>query len=288
MTRNDEGRLGTKMAPAELPVVPESKEKEGSTFSFAVPTEFVELPSKGRFYNENHSLHNKEFAEIKFMTAKEEDILASRSLLKRGIAIDRFLKSVLIDKSINIEDLLLGDKNAIMVAARITGYGEQYETKVACPSCATSVEHSFNLEDKVVNAGGLECVDEDLGITQNLNTFVIPLPRTKVDAEVKLLFSSDETKLTQLTEKKRKNKLPEAPLTDQLKSFIISVNGKTESAIIAEFVESMPAIDSKFLRAVYGKLTPHVDLTQEFQCESCGFTEDMEVPFTADFFWSRR
>tara|TARA_Y100000310_G_scaffold98156_1_gene95845 strand:+ start:13349 stop:14209 length:861 start_codon:yes stop_codon:yes gene_type:complete len=286
MTRNNEDRLGAKKPDANPPVV-SSDDGRGEGFSFAVPTDFVELPSGGRFYDEEHPLHDKEFVEIKFMTAREEDILSSRSLLKKGVAIDRMLKNILVDKAIDVDNLLIGDKNAIIIAARVTGYGEDYETKVVCPSCASSVEHNFNLGEKEISRGGLECVEEGLGIVQNANTFTIPLPKTKVDVEVRLLCSKDETKLAKLAESKKKNKLPEAPLTDQLKSFIISVNGRPESALIAEFIDVLPAIDSKYLRNIYGKLTPHVDLAQEFQCEVCDFVENMEVPFTTDFFWSR-
>ena len=88
----------------------------GGQLNFASPTEFVELPSRGRFYPPSHPLHNKETVEIKFMTAKEEDILTSKALIKKGIAVDRMLQSLIVDKSIKVEDLLVGDKNALVVA----------------------------------------------------------------------------------------------------------------------------------------------------------------------------
>ena len=102
----------------------------GSQFNWALPTEFVELPSKGRFYPPGHPLHNETTVEIKYMTAKEEDILTDRALLKKGIAIDRVLENLIVDQRVKLDDLLIGDKNAILVKARTTGYGSEYETRV--------------------------------------------------------------------------------------------------------------------------------------------------------------
>ena len=110
---------GTTNAPANTPA-----------FNWATPTEFVKLPSGGIFYPEGHSLYNIEMVELRYMTAKEEDILTSRSLLKEGLALDRMLQNLLVDPSINVGDLLVGDKNALLVAARRTGYGALYETEV--------------------------------------------------------------------------------------------------------------------------------------------------------------
>ena len=281
MSRNNEDRLGVKHPDTPSPLATDS-----SGFSFTAPTEFVELPSKGKFYPENHPLHNKDVIEIKFMTAKEEDILTSVSLLKKGLAIERFIQSIIVDKSIDVNSLLVGDKNAITVAGRITGYCEEYETKIPCPACQSTVEYGFNLEDKVVNEGGIDAAP-DLGIELEGNEFVIPLPKTKLHVGVKFLDGNDEKALAQLAEKKKKHKLPETNLTDQLKAIITSVSGERDGAAIAQFVENMPALDSRFLRGIYAKITPNIDLTQEFSCSKCGHTDDLEVPFTADFFWSK-
>jgi hypothetical protein len=121
MTRNNDERTGAKSAPDAPSVVLNKQAAE--TFNFSVPTEFVDMPSKGKYYPKEHPFHNKESVEIKFMTAKEEDILTSRALLKKGIAIDRMLQSILME-NVDVDSLLVGDKNALVVAARITGYGE--------------------------------------------------------------------------------------------------------------------------------------------------------------------
>ena len=117
MARNRE-RLGASNVQAEPPA-PTTNSNEG-LMSFVVPTEFVELPSGGRYYPQGHPLHNQETIEIKHMTAREEDLLTSRALLKKGLALDRLLESVIIDKKIRASDLLVGDRNAILISTRIS------------------------------------------------------------------------------------------------------------------------------------------------------------------------
>ena len=114
-------RDNSKRVSAAADPVPTAVDETRPSLDFSTPTELVDLPSKGRFYPEGHPLHNAETIEIKFMTAKDEDIITSRTLLKKGIVIDRLLQSVIVNKSINVQDLLIGDKNAIVVATRITG-----------------------------------------------------------------------------------------------------------------------------------------------------------------------
>ena len=141
--RNNEERSGAREVAAETP----PQAQMANPLSFVVPTEFVDLPTKGRFYPEGHPLHNVEEIEIKFMTAKEEDILTSRSLLKKGVAIEKMLQNLVMDKSIDVESLFVGDRNAILVAARISGYGPEYKTSITCPACATTQTYEFDLQE---------------------------------------------------------------------------------------------------------------------------------------------
>tara|TARA_Y100001973_G_scaffold106623_1_gene185905 strand:+ start:1233 stop:2156 length:924 start_codon:yes stop_codon:yes gene_type:complete len=259
--------------------------------SFVVPTEFVDLPSEGRYYPEGHPLHKVDTMEIRFMTAKEEDILTSKSLLKKGIAIDRFLTSIIVDRSINVESMLVGDKNALLVAARGSGYGTEYNTKVQCPACAETQEYEFDLTNTCMmgyhteifrNSGYADAV------TENENgTFDITLPKSNVTVSVRLLVGADEQKLAKNMKHKSKLTGHETMLTDQFRTYIVAVNGSTAQRDINTFVNAMPALDSRFLRTTYQGIAPNIDLTQHFSCESCGFEQDMEVPFTADFFWPK-
>jgi hypothetical protein len=277
--RNNKDRLA---APATPAPVEASDEHKGGLFDFVNPTEFVELPTKGKFYPEGHPLQSKEVVEIRFMTAKEEDILTSRTLLKNGLAIDRLISSILIDKSIDVKTLYVADKNAIMVASRITGFGPDYTTKMTCPACATSITHTFDLNECRPYYGS-----EELEFGSN-GTFTTVLPRTKVSAEIKLLNASEEAKLNKLAENKIKKKLPETTLTDQLKAIIVSLNGETKRSLINKFVDVMPAQDSRFLRKEYMKAAPSVEMKNDFTCSSCGHEQEVDIPLTVDFFWSNR
>jgi hypothetical protein len=274
-------------APAPMAAVMGQQEAPAApTLNWTTPTEMVELPSKGLFYPEGHPLHNQGTVEIRYMTAKEEDILTSKALLKQGVAIDRMLQNLLADKTINVNSLLVGDKNALIVAARITGYGPEYETKVTCPSCSETTEYTFSLEDeKTVNVNeGMQKNNVTFSETGNL---LVELPTSKVMIEFRMLTGADEIKLAKEAERKAKKKLDQSMLTDQFKSYIVSVNGDNSAFSIASFVQAMPARDSRHLRQCYASCVPNIDLRQVFDCSECGYNSDMEVPLTADFFWPR-
>ena len=248
---------------------------------FVAPTELVELPSKGLLYPEGHPLHNQEEIEIKLMTAKEEDILVNKSLLKKGVALDRMLQSIIVNKKIKLDDLLVSDKNALIIAARISAYGADYNAQVTCPNCGVVSDYSFDLEEKELKYL-YEHDRDDIRNNENGN-FLVTLPKTKVEVEFRLLRGVDEKALIQ---KNKKNK-GVISLTDQFKTFIVSVNGVTDQNTLSQFIEVMPAYDSKFLRLAYADVLPSVDLKQYFECSECDHSQDMEVPFTVEFFWPR-
>jgi hypothetical protein len=280
--RNNEQRLAVDQ-PASVSTE-QKEDKKADLLSFLSPTHFVDLPSKGRFYPPEHPLYNKDTAEIRFMTAKEEDILTSKSLLKKGVAIDRMIESVLVDKNIKLEDLLIGDKNALIVGARVTGYGESYETKVQCPACGTHVRHEFHLDEVKTTFPAPE-IEEQLKKTR---TFKTKLPITKFEVEMRLLKGSDEKVLSTIAEQKKASKLEESTMSDQLRLLVVSVNGIADKQIVQKFIDMCPAGDAKHIRKLYADNVPNVDMTQRFTCRSCDAEMDMEVPFTADFFWSGR
>ncbi len=275
--RNNQDRFAAASAPdaVEAPT-----EAPTGLFGYVRPTEFVDLPTKGRFYPEGSPVRGKERLEINYMTAKEEDILTSRSLLQNGLAMDRLISSVLVDKSIDVSDLYVADKNAIMIAARITGFGADYETKMSCPACSKVSKYAFDLNECKPHYGS-----EDLELSSD-GRFKVELPVTKVTAEVKILNAKEEEYLTKLAANKAKKNLPETSLTDQLKAIVISLNNETDRSTIGRFIDIMPARDSRFLRKEYAKAAPGVEMKNHFVCSSCGHEQEVEIPLTVDFFWS--
>jgi len=280
--RNNEERFGAVAQVDSAPSLVETTSNNSNALNFVAPTDFVELPSKGQFYPEDHPLHNKEHLEIRQMTAKDEDILTSRSLLKKGVAIERLLENLIVDKTINIAELLVGDKNAIMIRARISAYGDLYETKIQCPYCTSLNSHEFNLEDIKPKE-----FKKSLATSTKNGAFTIELPTSKVKVEVRFLTGEDEARLLAVSEKKKQHNLLDNSVTDQMKSFIVSVNNVTDRGEVYSFVDNMLAKDSRYLRNTYIDLVPNIELTQNFKCQSCSTEMDMEVPFTTDFFWPK-
>ncbi len=256
------------------------------SLDFATPTELVDLPSKGKFYSEGHPLYNQETIEIKYMTARDEDILTSPSLLKKGVAIDRFLQNVIRNQRINVGSLLTGDKNAILVASRINGFGADYTTKVTCPNCATVCEYTFDL-DEVEQYDGQDLENYNIVPTES-GTFIVKLPRTQFDVEVRLLTSKDENELAAKMQATKKRATIETNLTDQLKKVIVSINGVEDIQAIHKVVNNLPAFDSRYLRGAFVKASPGLDMTQQFDCPACGFEKEVNIPLTVDFFWSKQ
>ena len=280
MSRNNEDRLGIKDEGQTPPILTASDST--SPLQFVAPTEFVDLPTQGKFYPEGHPLHNKETVEIRYMTAKDEDILTSKTLLKKGVAVDRMLANILVDKNIKIEDLFVGDKNAIIIAARISGYGPEYKTNVTCPSCGATAENEFDLND-ILEKGAAEPYN-DIQIEAD-GTFNITLPKTKVVAQCRLVSGKDEKRLEAVAAKRKKHGLPENTLTELVKTLVVSLNGETERKVVEGFIDQMPALDSKFLRAAYNRVVPNVDMKHVYGCESCGVETSLDMPFSVSFFW---
>jgi hypothetical protein len=290
--RRNEDRMGAEFdqdPPMDQVANDTQATEQHKPLSFVVPTEIVDLPSKGLLYPETHPLHNIESVEIRHMTAKEEDTLSSRSLLKKGIAIDRMISDILINKNIKVENMLIGDKNALVVAARISGYGPEYTTKVTCPSCNASQEFEFDLTNQMISYPLPDDKLQEIGIKKTLNnTFIISLWKGKAEVEIKLMTGKDELVLFEKMQKNQKSTgQAEASLTDQLKLMIRSVNGSSDVQVINQFVNSLPIVESRKLRNIYKQLTPSVELINTFTCNFCEFETDMEVPFSQDFFWPK-
>ena len=284
MTRDNEDRLGvlpTQEAIIPPVQVPVQQGNNASSLSYVMPTELVEIPSEGKLYPVGHPLRDVKEIEIKYMTAKEEDILTSKSLLKKGTAIDKMIESLLVDRTIKIDDLILGDKNALILAARKSGYGSKYDTEITCPLCENKAKFSFDL-DKIQNKQNV--LPEGVKQT-DAGTFFVTLPKSKVEVEIKPITGKEEKMLLEIQEQRKKDKQNEGLVSNQMKVFVVSVDGAKEKSVINSFVEKMPAMDAKFLRQTYRGLAPDVDMRQEFTCSKCDHEEVLEVPLTITFFW---
>ena len=259
-----------------------SSDEIAQMFDFVAPTEFVELPSKGQFYPQGHPLHNQEVIEIKYMTAKHEDILTNRSLLKKGLALNRLINELIINKNISGEELLVGDRNAIMIQSRATAYGRNYDTSVDCPSCGAKAKHSFDLLEPKTHHGK---ITDSVSKLENGN-YVITTPHSKVDVEVKMLTGKEESEMIKLFSDK--NKKDDKMISSQMKLYIVSVKGTDNPKVIDYFIDNAPAFETRHIRNVYKDLAPDLRIVGDFECPSCGHEQELEVAFGADFFWPDR
>ncbi len=281
--RNNLERLGASDNDAPSPPPPVIQEETGDIFSFITPTEFVDLPSGGLLYPEGHPLHKVESVEIRHMTAKEEDILTSETLVRKGIALDRLVQSVMVDKTVSPADMLIGDKNAVLVATRITGFGPLYHTTITCPACNQQVDTALDLEE--LESKDLEELPENVSSTGN-GTYVITLPDfNDLEVEVRLLTGRHEKNILKKRDKRRKLKLPDTNVTDQLTAIIARVNEITDPTLLAQFAERVPTRVSRAIRNTYDALVPDLDMTLAFECTNCAHVGKVDMPISADFFW---
>ena len=248
---------------------------------YQVPTDFVELPSQGKFYSKNSPLYGAEKLEIKYMTAREEDLLVSPALQKEGIAIDRVIESLLVNKDIRAKELLVGDKTAILLNARKNAYGEEYQFFYVCKNCGKECESVKNLSEIGIK-NILE--DESCKFTEN-GTLLITLPKTNSIVELKMLTGEDESLIEKMVEKRLKNNLPSEALLIRYRQMIVSVNGVNDIETIVSFINSLPIADSVFLRKKYSEFSPDVEFKFSEECKHCSVENEGDVPISANFFW---
>jgi hypothetical protein len=236
---------------------------------FKMPTETIDLPSKGLLYPEENPL-SAGTVEIKYMTAKEEDILTNQSYIKKGLVVDKLLQSLIITK-INYDDLIVGDKNAILVAARVLGYGKDYE-------------FTYNGERQVVDLSIIEPrpFNESL-VTKGTNEFEFKLPHSGNEITFKIITGADERRIDRELEGLKKISKDSSPeLTTRLKHMITSINGDREEKNIREFVDNyLLARDSRALRDFIKQVQPDVEMT--FIPEGGG--EPVGIPIGATFLY---
>ena len=245
-----------------------------------IPVDAVPLPSRGKVYDQGHPLANKTEVEYRAMTAREEDLLMSPSLIKRGTVVVELIKACLIDKSIDVSSLLSGDRNALMIAIRSSGYGTMYEPSFTCPSCDFNNEMQVNLSALPIKPLELEPV------VPGVNHFRFALPKTGKTIGFKFLTGKEEEEiLAEVEMRKKRGLLNSNIVTARLAKSIIEIDGTSDRGLITKFVSYMPASDSLALREYIDLHEPGVEMTVPFTCKSCDHFEEVTMPMGATFFW---
>lgn len=253
-----------------------------SDFGLDIPVELVPLPSNGRVYPVDSPLHGKETLDIRAMTAREEDILTSKALLKKGTVISELIKSCLVDKTIDPTGLLAGDRNALMVAIRITGYGHEYDAEVTCgnPDCEVKSSRTFDLSALEIQRLQINPVAE------GNNLFEFLLPYSKKNVQFRFLTGRDEENISTIQDKQKKLGLAsDNTVTTNLMHTLVAIDGITDRAKISQFVRVMPARDSSALRNYIRDNEPGIKMKQEVTCSVCGHVETVGLPINTQFLW---
>jgi hypothetical protein len=249
--------------------------------NFDFPTEVITLPSKGLVYPESNPL-SRGSLQIKYMTAREEDILSSQNLIKKGLVLDKLFESVVVEPGVNVGDITIGDKNAILLATRILGYGSEYKVEVTDP---------FTIETQkvVIDLSKVQTkeIDESLLNRENRYEFLLPLSKKKI--KFKLLTHKDESDINadiQAINRLSKGENISQDVSTRLRYMIQEVDGNVDRGFINNFVKNnLLARDSKALREYVKTISPDMNFKYEFTSDITGETEALDIPFGVGFFY---
>ena len=270
--RNNEDRFTT-----DGPQVPASSV---TNLHYVAPTELVDLPSKGLYYPEGHPLYNKEHIEIKHMTTKEEDILSSTTLVEKGVVLDYLLRSIIVDKQIDVKDILPGDQNAIFLSARLNAYGPEYSFNMRCGQCGktTVVDKDLTKYKSKVN---LQSFDVRNGLLD------VHLEKSGLNVKIKQLTVKETNFMTEYIKKNESSGLSYGSTTSLLLFIIDSINGEKNNKDMnaVKIIENLPSKDVRQLKKAYIDSKPDIDFKMLFKCSHCGHEKEETMPITANFFW---
>ena len=255
-------------------------ETSNSKFSFVVPREFVRIPSLGYTYPKDLGMGSTDI-EMRYMTAADEDDLTSPSLIRKGVWLSKLLQNCMINKSFDVDELLVGDRNALLFWLRQSAYGSNYELSITCPSCEKKFANEFKLDKLIMKT--LDVKPTTLG----KNEFSFRLPKMDVEVHFRLTTGKISAELEKEFEIQRNLKTPkEAVITSTLKQQIVEVQGIRDSKTIEDFIDNyLLATDSLALRQYIEKITPDIILKQAVTCPACGTSSEFDIPIEVQFFW---
>jgi hypothetical protein len=250
-------------------------------FGWEIPIESIPLPTKGLIYDPDSTLFNREVLQIKSMTAREEDILASPAFHKEGTSLTHLIQSCLIDKSINSEEMITGDRMALMVGIRVTGYGPEYNASASCQSCGHKNDFIVDLS----RLGIKRLKINPLKPGENKFEFVLPVTKKKIIFKYSTERDNRERNIVLKNMQKALGNSISNNITSFLENSIVAIDGITDRSKIKHFVLNMPAFDSKSLRSFIIDNEPGMDMNCSFDCVNCSHRNESILPMTTEFFW---
>ena len=247
--------------------------QQTNDFHFEVPFDVLPLPSKGLLYP-----GNKDNIKVEYMTASDENILTSPNLIKNGKVLDVLLERKVKESPVPVDEMLVGDRNAIMIWLRATGYGEIYPVKLTDPVTAEEFDYDIDLNELKTKPIGAQ-PDEN-------NEFHFEMPKSKAKIKFKMLTVGAERDILNKSEKR--SKLTKSPitnlLTSRLEKQIVEINGNRDPNYISKYVQVIPAYDSLKFREYVDSIEPGIDMTVDVEAPS-GEPFQATVPLGIKFFW---
>ena len=250
--------------------------------NYDFPTEVITLPSKGLLYPESNPL-SKGTVEIKYMTAREEDILASQNLIRKGVVLDKLFESVVVEPGLDIGDIFIGDKNAILLATRVLGYGADYEVEITDPV-------TLELQKVTIDLSKVQTKDINFSLLNSENRYKLELPQSKKEVIIKLLTHRDEVEITKelqaLQRLSKGTEMASQELSTRMRYMVVSVDGNEERGFVNKWVKNqLLAKDSRAIRNFVKEIAPDLNLKFEYTTELTGDTEALDIPFGTGFFY---
>lgn len=251
---------------------------------YVPPVASVLLPSRGAVYSHESSLFDTTTLEVRAMTAADEDIMTSPGLIRRGKMLSALMRACVVNRTVDADSMLIGDRNALMIAIRNSSWGPEYDAVVTCPSCQKEEKYQFDLsrlELKMLD------VTPEGGVGSNVFSFTLPVTGRVVKFALATAAMAQELEKTLEAQKKANGPgATEQQATQSIVNQIVEIQG-VEKKNIPRFVRSMPVRDSSALRKYIDSITPGVNMEQSVECPSCGKSAAVEVPLTAEFFWPK-
>jgi len=246
--------------------------------SFSFPTETIQLPSQGKYYPKSHPLReNGGKLEIKYLTAKEEDIMTSTNLINNGTMFDKLLESIVVHPGVEYLDLTVSDVNAVIIASRVLAYGKFYTVEIECPSCKVASPHNIDLTllespDKLVDSdeNGHYTFKTSTGLQVTLRAMTRRL-ELEVEKENKAL-------------EQQFSKSPTHEITSRLKRTIVSIDGEDDKTKLSSIINNLIVKDTSEIRKTLSSVNPRIDTSLTVECE-CGHSIKGDLPLSANFFW---
>ena len=242
----------------------DNQSREYGQENFSLPHDVVPLPTQGVFYK-----NKKKSIKVGYLTASDENILMAGGT----DMTQNLLRSKIYEPDVRIEDLLEGDIEAILIFLRNTAFGPEMELSLTDPVTKKPFKTTIRLDELEVIKGILPSED---------GTFITTLPKSQSTIKLKPLTYGEILEIQRLADSYPQGRTVPR-VTWRLNKQIVEINGVTDKAEIAKFIEQMPIADSKYIRQFMDDNEPRLDLSRTILAPS-GEKQTVNVGFGVDFF----